>query len=479
MLFSSEENSVSNSRLLIIVGMVFFFYSLLASLAIQLYIIPNIFPQFDLGDGLIIFDSSGFSQLAKVKAIEIKEEGWGAWELHPQSLSPAGIASIFYTLWTPKPFSLLPFNALIHALSACAIFWLLGHLFSSRSAIVGSMLFVINPAAMEWVAQIHRDGIFIMGNLLVLVCAVQLYKGLELFNVRTMSWGLLGGVLGTWLVWVARPYWVPVLLVFMLFGIAFVSIVIFLTRDLRQIGPVQFLSFIVFSMSCVLFQVWLMKHYGYNFTNLPPDESLIKIEEPRNGSYSDNRDDAKDWEVTEASANGLIWSWKRTSWLPYEIEAKFYQMARARQGFSSAGGNTVVDTNVSLDSAGAFFNYFPRALQLGLLSPLPELWQGVGSTPAMTLARKITGIVTLVFYMCLMSGLIGIILYRRVPLLWIILFFSLLGIVVLAYICPNIGTLLRLRAGFYMLFITFGAANLVEMVSVWLRKSQRNKITNY
>ncbi|GJL61938.1 MAG: hypothetical protein NPIRA04_05920 [Nitrospirales bacterium] len=477
MLFSSTENRVSTSRRLVLAGIVFFIYSLSASATIQLYIIPNIFPQFDLGDGLIILDSSGFNQLAKAKALEIKEQGWKAWELRPQNISPVGIASIFYALWSPKPFSLLPLNSFVHAMSGCIVLWLLSHLFSNRSAIIGSALFIVNPAAMEWVAHIHRDGIFILGNLLVLVCVVQLYRGLELFNVMTMTWGLLGGVLGTCLVWVARPYWVPVLLVFVMFGIVFVSTVFFFTRDVTLAKSGQFLCFIIFSMSCVVFQVWFIKHYGFQFTKFPQEESSIKLKKTLDEL---NRDSENDLNVAIPSANGIMaLSWERTSWLPYEVEAKFYQMARARQGFLWAGGNTVIDTDVTLDSVGDFFIYFPRALQIGLLSPFPELWQGVGSTPSMTLARKVTGIATLVFYVCLISVLMGIILYRRVPILWLILMFSLMGVLVWTYICPNIGTLLRLRAGFYMLLITFGAANMVEMVSVWLSKRQRHEITHY
>ncbi|GJM05805.1 MAG: hypothetical protein DHS20C09_18010 [marine bacterium B5-7] len=180
------------------------------------------------------------------------------------------------------------------------------------------------------------------------------------------------------------------------------------------------------------------------------------------------------------SADGIIaLSWERSSWLPYEVEAKFYQMARARQGFLWTGGNTIIDTDVTLDSVADFFMYFPRALQVGLLSPFPELWQGVGSTPSMTLARKIIGVATLVYYACLMSALMGVLSHRRVPILWLILLFSLMGVLAWTYICPNIGTLLRLRAGFYMLLITFGAANMVEMASVWLRKRQRQEITHY
>ncbi len=203
----------SEGGALLLLGLAFFMYSLCASAVIQLYAIPQVFPQFNLGDGLIVPDSTGFNEIAKVKSIEIIEKGWGAWELRPHRYSPAGIASIFYTIWVPKPYSLLPFNALVHALSGCLVLWILRHFFSWQSAIFGGSLFVVNPAALEWVAQIHKDGIFILGNLMVLVCLMQMGNGLKASKVETIVWGFAWGLIGTFVVWVGRPQWVQVLLI--------------------------------------------------------------------------------------------------------------------------------------------------------------------------------------------------------------------------------------------------------------------------
>lgn len=206
----------SEAQAFLLLGVIFFVYALFVSLAIQIYIVPEIFPRFNLGDGLIILDSTGFNQIAKAKAAEIMDKGWRVWELRPQKQSPAGIASAFYALWVPKPYSLLPFNALVHALSGCLVFWILRRFFSWKPAILGSALFVINPAALEWVAQIHRDGVFILGNLMALVSLMQLGAGLKSEEQGTMVWGFVFGVIGTGFVWIARPQWVHVLFVSLL-----------------------------------------------------------------------------------------------------------------------------------------------------------------------------------------------------------------------------------------------------------------------
>lgn len=198
---------------LFLLGVAFFIYSLSVSVVIQIYIIPEVFPKFNLGDGLVEPDSTGFNEIAKAKSIEIIEDGWGAWELRPHRYSPAGIASIFYTIWAPKPYSLLPFNALVHALSGCLVVWILRQFFAWQPAIFGGSLFVINPAALEWVAGIHKDGIFILGNLMVLVCLMQMGEGLKRLKAGAIAGGFLWGLLGTFVVWVGRPHWAQVLFV--------------------------------------------------------------------------------------------------------------------------------------------------------------------------------------------------------------------------------------------------------------------------
>ena len=205
------ENPISDTRALFYFGVVTFIYALSVGVFIQLYAIPILFPHFNLGDGLAVLDSVGFDKIAREKAVEITEKGWRAWELRPQINSPAGIASAFYTLWTSKPYTMLPLNAIVHALSGCLVVWMLRHFFSWKPAILGGALFVLNPAAMEWIAQIHRDGIFVLGNLMVLACLFQFSKSLVSGKVSNMAWGLFWGLSGTIVVWVARPFWIQVL----------------------------------------------------------------------------------------------------------------------------------------------------------------------------------------------------------------------------------------------------------------------------
>lgn len=463
MLKFNQKNKLTETRRFLLVGLVFFVYSLGISVVIQTYIVPEILPQLNFGEGIVTLDATGFNQIAKAKAEEIGRNGWRAWELRPEAQSPAGVASIFYTLWTPKPYSLLPFNALVHALSGCLVLWLLRHFFSWKSAIFGSTLFVINPAAMQWVAQIHRDGVFILGNLIVLACLTQFWCGLKSGKVRTMTWGIILGVIGGALVWIARPYWVQVLAVILMLGLMIIILSSWMMRAVPSKKRCSVFFAITLAIFLLVFQGWLMKQEvaGLNsFVSIKSVEKTLGIKK--------NNEETPERNIKPGYID--LRSWEYTEWVPYVIESKLFQIYIARNGALNTGGNTVVDTDIILNSALAFVAYFPRALQLGFLSPLPELWQGEGSTQTMTIARKAIGIVTFIFYFFLMGSVLGIYLFRKNLLTWLILMFCFIGIIVFIYTYPNIGTFLRFRYGFYMLLIAFGAANIAELSFAKFRK---------
>lgn len=429
-------------------GLFVFAYAWLASLLLQLWVIPTLFSQPGAAEGLVILDSIGFDQIAKVKVLEIASFGWSAWELKPQSQSPAGIASLFYAVFGPSPTSVLPFNAIVHALSACVAMLILRNFFSVVPALIGALIIPLNPASFEWVAQIHRDGIFILGNLLFIYGVLSFFQSPAEGDgqwLRYLSSMVFTPILGTTLVWVARPYWVQVMLVTMLL---ILILLVFVGMSRRGARSRRHIAGLVAAFLCVVSsQVILVKFY----TPYEP----IQIPESAGAGES--------VESVESSP----FYWRRTSWVPEIIEGPFYRIAIAREGAKSQGGNTLVDAERRLDSIGAMLGYVPRALQLGLFSPFPELWGGVASTPAMTIARKVVGGVTLFFYVCLIGFGIGLWQLRRNMLLWVMLGVCLLGILTYGLTYPNIGTLMRYRYGFYMLLVGFGLAFWCDL---WFRR---------
>ncbi|MEO0279083.1 MAG: hypothetical protein ABIM21_07450, partial [candidate division WOR-3 bacterium] len=151
------------------------------------------------------------------------------WELRPEGQAPAGIAAIFYFLFIPKPWVLLPFNACVHAFGGLVLFYLVRDIVrDAKIALISALPFVFFPSAMSWYTQIHKDGIFALGVLLFL------WGWERLLRVDEQHWwslwlslGLV--LLGALTIWVVRPYAVEILwffsfvLALVLSGVAFMQ----------------------------------------------------------------------------------------------------------------------------------------------------------------------------------------------------------------------------------------------------------------
>jgi len=188
--------------------LLFFLYTVISAALVQLFIV-YILPQFNLGHGLFVPDSTGFHQIAVNVSALINKKGWSAWELRPGGQYPAGIASVFYYIFWPKPFVLIPFNAILHATAGILIYYLLEtFLENQKVSLVGSTLFIVNPATLEWTAQIHKDGTFIVGNLLIITAWIILVKTVKKnqYRLRFILSPLLT-ILGSVFIWASRPYW--------------------------------------------------------------------------------------------------------------------------------------------------------------------------------------------------------------------------------------------------------------------------------
>ena len=468
---------ISNRRLCLLLGIFIFGYSWLAGACLQLWVIPKLFSNAGASDGLVVLDSIGFDRIAKVRAIEIVNQGWSAWELRPQGQSPAGIATLFYVLFGSSPLSMLPFNATVHALSACMVMVIFRNYFSAVPAMIGALFFSLNPASLEWVAQIHRDGIFILGNLLLIHGLMSFSRQYEA-NADQRPWHLLSlvaiPIVGSLLIWVARPYWLQVMLATFL-----VSSVVFIFVGLSRRGRIskrRMACLTAMLVSVAAFQFSLIRFFSPfdpvvmpDVTNMASDLGSGKGSGKRSGGgLPSGPVSGSDFEPVLEPLTPHSFVWRQSEWLPMFIERRFYGIVLFRLGVIKTGGNTLADPDQLLDSAGAIIEYVPRALQLGILSPLPNLWGGQASTPAMTMARKVMGAVTVLFYACLVGTAMGLYRMRKLLALWVMIGTCCFAILIYAITYPNIGSLVRFRYGFYMLLVGFGVASWCNLL--WFRK---------
>ena len=442
---------VASPNVILFLGIAVFVWTWFLSLILQLWVIPHFFSHAGSNEGLVILDSFGFHEQAKQKAAEISTLGWSVWELRPYGQSPVGFASAFYVFFGTSPQSFLPFNALVHALSACIVLTILRKYFSIYPSLIGSLIFVLNPASFEWVAQIHRDGIFILGTLLFILGWINFFDDYDDLRQKNLKYFLrlsLIFIIGIFVIWVGRPYWIQITLILTIFfGGFLLCLRVFDGQpfDLRRIS----ICLCIVTM-LIFFQLLLTSgKTAYTVTYVPS-----QIEE---GIQSGGGGGSSKPEGGIPSGSST-YTYQHSDWLPWAFEKHVYQIAMIRANSLTLGGNTLVDASYRFDSLMSFLSYFPRALQIGLLSPLPNLWVGQGSTPAMTAARKIMGPVTVVFYFSLVGAIMGVYFLRKRPSFWITYLNLLLGILVFAVITPNVGTIIRYRYGFYMLLVAIGVA---------------------
>ncbi|MGC8778935.1 MAG: hypothetical protein ACP5Q4_09705, partial [Candidatus Caldatribacteriaceae bacterium] len=190
--------------------LLFFLYPLLVGFFVQLIALPHLFPSLHAGEGLLKGgDWLYFHQLAKDLAERIRVEGWKAWELRPEGQAPAEIAALMYLLFGPLPWAMLPLNACIHACSGLVLFSIIRNFVKdARVAFLAACPFIFFPSAMNWYAQIHKDGIFALGGLLFLWGWSRTVKE---EHAKDLLYALLGIVGGALIVFVVRPYAVEIL----------------------------------------------------------------------------------------------------------------------------------------------------------------------------------------------------------------------------------------------------------------------------
>jgi hypothetical protein len=135
-----------------------------------------------------------------------------------------------------------------------------------------------------------------------------------------------------------------------------------------------------------------------------------------------------------------------------------------------AGAGSSIDLNYRFNSISELVKYFPRALQIGLLSPFPRDWFEKGQSTG-KIGRLLAGMEMIIWYLIL-SGFIFVV-FKDPSILKpfaTVFLFSITLIILYAYVIPNVGTVFRMRQAYMMPFFLFGAYGLSLMRSNFLKK---------
>ena len=402
-----------------------FLYTALIAAFVQLIALPYIVPEWHAGHGLLSGgDWIWFHELAVKMSENILMNGWGEWMLRPQGQAPAGIAAAIYTLTVPEPWTVIPLNAALHAAAAVVLIVIIQR-FTSRwqYALIASLPFILYPSAMTWYTQLHKDGFFILGSLVFLLGWITIVERINNFhNPREIIKAYLLIMTGATLVWVVRPYGVQ-----MMQGVALLIVV-------------------GISVYALVFKKYLQS-FGAKSLLIPVLLCFIIVSlTPLTQQGVDIR------EVPETK----IMHWK--AMLPSRLDSAFYTLAVLRNGFidayPDAGSN--IDTDIRFHSALDVIAYVPRALEIALLAPFPNMWLGSGSAVNSSFIRKVSGFEMLGIYFGLLLTILSFKKWRENPAWWIIISFCVGMMVIYALVGVNIGSLYRTRYGFIMTIVALG-----------------------
>jgi len=433
----------------------FFLFTLALGLFVQLVFLPRVFPQWHAGDGLLTGgDWITYHEMALSLSNRIRSEGWQAWSLRPDGQAPAGIAAAIYTVVAPKPWTLLPVNAALHATAAIALLAIVRLFLPSwRRATWCVLPFFLFPSSALWTTQILKDSYSIPGFLLFLCGWLTLERTSGQRGAgRALAASLGTLVVGVALVWIVRPYMLKLMA-----GVAVLPALLqtgaWVARRKTSVRHRLRGTLVVLLLWGVVFCLFICPALG----------AKDLLERSPRSTVPAPQDQGITSETDPLSSPTILW--KDTPWLPDFLESFFYTLAtirlRSTTLYPHAASN--IDVDVEFQDVYDVFAYLPRALHIAFFSPFPNHWTGQGTSAVTTLMRRISAGEMLVVYAALCFLPIALWRWCRNVGAWT-LFLMCAGLMVaFALSVANIGAVYRVRYPFSMTLVAVAIAGAVDL----------------
>ena len=437
--------------------MLAFVYSCLLALAVQKLFLP-LMSELHGGHGLLKNDAIVFHDAAVKLAAGIHANGWSEWSLFPPgNTGNVGVLAALYTLFGPEPALFIPLNVAAHVTGAVMLLLLgpvlwPGKLGRAGGLIAGS-LFIAFPSALQWYSQNHKDAFAISGILMMLYAWLRIQ---QMGSIRvSLARMFLLGLAGVALLTIVRPYFPTIVAASLLGSWMACFCVTLIQRNLRKE---------MFPILATLLFAGMIGAAGFY------SQKLIPLDDARKLFASDSLGS----ESLGSESLGSKWNslWHDTAVLPKLVDSQLKRISYLRYHFIRNGQVVKAGSGVDEDripsTALGVLEYMPRALFIGLFAPFPDSWsQRVSIT-------RLTGAVETAVWYCFFPGLL-VLGYRKPsqPLLAGVVFCCLI-IMLLVYVQPNIGTLYRMRFGFWMFLLLGGAIGWVSVALDFLARIERS-----
>ena len=456
----------------VVLWVVFYCYSVCLALIFQKVLLPLV-PSLHGGGGLLANDAIYFDSVAMQMAENIRLLGWGAWTFFPAQGAAGNVAILgaLYALFGHDPALIIPVNAGIHALGGTLIFLIICEISEKKdvgtfAGILAAGLFVVFPSALNWYGQIHKDGYAIAGSLLV--CWAWLLAVNRQLDIRMCFFVLCIQLFGIVLLGIVRPYSLKLLLITALGALFLISFMALIRRQfVQKIGVL-----LIFAASLILLVGGMKAVDSLNAMSVQAEQSediedAAKTEggeQAERGGQAERLKKIGDLKAlrksipapTEVYAtwSSNTWQWQNTLWIPDSIEGYIELISKTRAGLieygRTEGAKSMIDTDIAPRNVIEALLYVPRALQVAVLAPFPSNWFS-----ELSMARLVATGEMAIFYLC-MPGLIFLLFYNPRPAVFLAIYFSCFFLTIFGFSTANLGTLYRLRYGYWMIVLSMG-----------------------
>mgnify|MGYP001312025845 CR=1 FL=1 len=442
--------------------LIFFGYTTAVALLFQKLLLPI---SSQSSHGLITGDAVYFNKVAMELAERIRTNGWSEWRLSPAWGADGNVAILaaLYAMFKPDISLILPLNAACHALGGVLLVNLAQLTWSGRAARVAGLLagtlFVLQPSALNWYAQAHKDGLSILGSLLILTAWMRANG--HALTVRQGAGVLLTAALGCLALFVVRPYLLQIVLIALLLTAAVPA------------ALASFRSTNAPFLRRTVFHVLILAILAVATWTAPRTRS-IDIEDyqwaPTKESTALPGTLVPGARPRTLPAELKEWKWQPSAWLPKAADRRFQVLAQTRASFAESGirqgASSMIDEARMPQSAASLLLYAPRALQIAVLAPFPNRW-----LDKITSTRLVAIVETTLWYL-IAPGIGLTIYYGRLRNCYPILIFALFSLVIFGLTISNIGSLYRVRYVYMSCLSLVGLAGWMEFMSrrSWLRR---------
>ena len=388
---------------------------------------------FDLQGTGLRFASDGIAYMSEVRALVeiLTREGPSAWlaagypfHVKIYSLSFAALSPVFgFTTLSAEPLNLFYYLAIV-----LVVYELGEETFGERAGLVAAWVVALWPSFLLHTTQLLKDPLYIAA-MLSLVCVNLRWLTKDRGPRGALLSGLAGGALCA-LLWLVRSENGELTLAVALVGAGLVLV--------RQFGRGRAARWNMAGAALMLVLA----------VGAPRAMSALGSVWPKPAAAT----------ATAGAPTSSVDATKGQANSPADRVGRLRE--RFARQYPNAGSN--VDADVSFHDTYGLVRHLPRAMVVGMLAPLPDMWFAAGVYTGRA-GRVLSGVETLLMYVLQLFTLYVLLSQRRRLSVWLLLLVALVGATALGLVVVNVGALYRLRYSFWMPLIVLGAGGAVQL----------------